>query len=346
MKLESQNRIASYGIKIGRLKKGRLNKISDVPGITVGHATIDNENHKTGVTVVMPTPKNIFKHKLIASCHVINGYGKTAGLIQIDELGTLESPIALTNTLNVGLVYDGLVEYMIGRCSDDGIALKSLNPVVCECNDSFLNDIQDRAVNQGHVLEAIASANDDFLEGDIGGGKGMSCHQLKGGIGSASRCFDLDGKTYTVGVLVQSNHGLLKDLMIQGRPIGEEISEILEVDGKVDKGSIIIIIATDLPSTARQLKRICKRAVSGLARVGSYIGHGSGEIAIAFSTAQSVSATPNEVKTIKMVKEDLLEYSFRAVVEGVEEAVLNSMVCANTVVGYCKRERKSLSTFL
>lgn len=185
--MATQAKLSDYGISVGTLPSGPLGKISDVPGVTVGHCTVDTQTQKTGVTVVMPCADDMFAQKLPAAACVLNGFGKTAGLVQIGELGTLETPIALTNTLNVGLVYDAMVEYMVGRCAQSGTALRSVNPVVAECNDGGLNDIARRAVRQEHVFAAIENARADFEEGDVGAGKGMVCHGLKGGIGSASR---------------------------------------------------------------------------------------------------------------------------------------------------------------
>lgn len=178
-----QKRIRDYGVCIGELPTGRYNKITDVKGVKVGHCTVDTPEHKTGVTVVLPCEDNIFANKMLASSFVWNGFGKTAGLVQIEELGTLETPIALTNTLNVGLVHDGLVEYMVRRCQQDEVPMKSINPVVGECNDSYLNNICQRAVNQEHLLQAVENACEDFELGDVGAGKGTICHGFKGGIG-------------------------------------------------------------------------------------------------------------------------------------------------------------------
>lgn len=343
----NQKRIEDYGIRIGSLPKGKLNKITDVKGVRVGHATIDTDNIKTGVTVVIPRKENIYLNKLIASSYVLNGYGKTAGLVQIEELGTLESPIALTNTLNVGLVHDALVEYMIEECKKENFELTTFNPIVCECNDSFLNDISLRAVKKEDVFEGIKDAKIDFEEGDVGAGKGMSCHQLKGGIGSASRIVELDGKEYTVGVLVQSNHGALKDLTINGKNIGVKIADKLKAEEEADKGSIISIIATDIPLSSRQLKRICKRTGVGLARLGSYIGHGSGEIVIAFSTANTIPHNMDGgIHIIRVMNEDKIDLVFRAVAECEEEAVLNSMIRAETVTGFKGRTRHSLKEYI
>ncbi|KUO74546.1 MAG: aminopeptidase [Clostridia bacterium BRH_c25] len=342
-----QKRIEDYGIRIGELPKGRLNKITDVEGVRVGHCTIDTEESKTGVTVIIPSEENIFTNKLVAGSYVLNGFGKSLGLVQVDELGSMESVIALTNTLNVGLVHDAVVEYLIKEGKKDNVEIESVNPLVFECNDSYLNDIQLRAVKKEHVFEAIEAAAVDFDEGDTGAGKGMSCHHLKGGIGSASRVVSLDGQAFTVGVLVLSNHGRLKDLSINGKNIGSEISKALEAENHEDKGSIISIIATDVPLDSRQLGRICRRAGVGLARLGSYIGHGSGEIMFAFSTANVLeNRSGKEIIDIRILKEDKLDEVFRAVAECEEEAVLNSMVASEQVVGIRGRKRESLKDFI
>lgn len=345
--MQNQKRIEDYSIKIGKLPKGKLNKLTDVKGVKVGHYTIDTEENKTGVTVVMPQEKNVFVHKMTAASYVFNGFGKTAGLIQIDELGTLETPIALTNTLNIGIVHDAIVEYMINECEKDNIEMHSINPVICECNDGRLNNIKKRAVRKEHVFDAIENSCADFQEGDVGGGKGMTCHKLKGGIGSASRIVELDGEEYTLGVLVQSNHGLLEDFMINGNNIGREIAKNINVQEKADKGSIIMIVATDIPLSSRQLKRVCKRASVGLARLGSFIGHGSGEVVVGFTTENNIEDdNKNDIVSINIINENKMDLPFRAVAEACEEAVLNSMVTANKVKGYKGNEVESLKDYI
>ncbi len=345
--MSKQKRIEDYGIKIGELPKGKLNKITDVKGLKVGHCTIDNDENKTGVTVVLPIEENIYLNKLVAASYVLNGYGKTLGLVQIDELGSLESIIALTNTLNVGLVHDAVVDYMIEQCKKDNVELESVNPVICECNDSYLNNIQIRAVKKKHVYEAIENACIDFDEGDIGAGKGMSCHQLKGGIGSASRLITFDGQTFTLGVLVLSNYGRLEDFMINGEKIGKRISKEKHIQNSADKGSIISIIATDLPLSSRQLKRIAKRVSVGLARLGSYIGHGSGEIMIAFSTGNILKTySEKDIIDIKFLKEETLDVVFRAVAECEEEAILNSMITCEKIVSGMDHTREILRNYI
>ena len=329
--------------KIGRIEPGAHNRITDVPGVKVGHCTVDNERHKTGVTVVLPCPDDIFQNKMVAACHVLNGFGKTAGLMQIQELGTLESPIALTNTLNVGLVHDALVEHLCQQAKKNGYAIRSVNPVVCECNDASLNDIRHRAIGQKEVFTAIGSAGVEFAMGDVGAGKGMTCHDLKGGIGSASRVFEIGGELYTLGLLVLTNHGSLKDLTIGGKNIGMDIERQIREDTP-DEGSCIMILATDLPITSRQLGRIIRRCSVGLARLGSYTGHGSGEVMIGFSTANRIPAQ-GDVLNIRSIHESHMDKAFRAAAEATEEAVVQSMLHAGTVTGYTGKVRRSLSEF-
>lgn len=329
-----QMRAADYGLTVGSLPRGPRNKLTDVPGVLVGHCTVDTPDHKTGVTVVLPGPENPFTHKLPAAACQFNGFGKTTGLMQLAELGTLETPIALTNTLNVGLVHDAMVEYLLQRCEAEGVALTSVNPVVAECNDATLNHIAHRAVGREQVFAALASAAQDFDEGCVGAGAGTICHGLKGGIGSASRQMEFDGRTYTLGVLVQSNHGVLKDLTVCGRQIGPDLDKLVETR-KADQGSIIAVLATDLPLDSRQLGRVAKRVSVGLARLGSYIGHGSGEVFLAFSTANPFDPrAENALHMTAAFHEEKLDLPFRAAAECAEEAVLNSLLTARTTVGY------------
>jgi len=336
-------RIRDYGIIIGEGTPGKLNKITDVPGVKVGHATIDTPDHKTGVTVIMPCEDNPFTNKLTAAAYIHNGFGKSQGLVQVEELGTLETPIALTNTLNVGKVHDAVVDYMISRCKADGVEVRSINPVVGECNDAVLNNIQERVVGRTEVDAAIAGAADDFEEGCVGAGTGTICFGCKGGIGSASRIMEYDGKTYTLGVLVQSNFGRTRDLSLDGRRIGPEIAQKIE-EAELDKGSVMMIVATDLPVSDRQLKRIIKRAGAGLSRCGSYMGHGSGDIVIGFTTANRVTAGEGpDVREMKILREDKLEAAFRSASDATEEAILNSLAAATTVTGYQGNTRYSLT---
>lgn len=343
-----QKRAADYGILIGSLPKGPLNKITDVPGVTVGHCSLTEGDQNTGVTVLLPCPDNPFANKLPAAAFVWNGFGKTAGLPQIMELGTLETPIALTNTLNVGKVHDALVEYMLRLCEKDGTPMASVNPVVGECNDSGLSNIARRAVEQQHVFAAIDNACADFAEGAVGAGCGTICHGLKGGIGSASRLLELEGKTYTLGVLVQSNYGKLADFTLCGKNIGPAILEAQQQpDVTVDKGSIMMLLATDLPLSDRQLQRVIKRCSVGLARLGSFVGHGSGEIMIGFSTAYRIPHQgESAIYSYPQLHESKIDLAFRAAAEATEEAVLNSMLCAAATTGPSGETRHSLAEYL
>ena len=336
-----------YGLMIGKMPAGEHNRITDVPGVTVGHTTLTDNGLNTGVTVIMPCRENPFSCKLTAACHVLNGFGKTAGLMQIEELGTLETPIALTNTLNVGLVHDAVVEYMLSRCEKEGINLRSVNPVVCECNDASLNHIASRAVRQEHVLKAIEQAKPDFAQGAVGAGRGMTCHGLKGGIGSASRKVMVDEKEYILGVLVLSNHGRLGDLTIEGQRKGEMIQKQLQED-MPDKGSCIVVMATNLPLNDRQIRRVVRRAGVGLARIGSYIGHGSGEVFLGFTTANRVPMeSEKKVLHMDVLVEEEMDQVFRAMAESTEEAVLNSMLEAESVTsGDGKTIRHSLKEWM
>lgn len=334
-----------WGFSVGRLPHGPLNKISDVPGVTVGHCTLADGPVQTGVTALLPHPGDIFHDKVMAASHVINGFGKTTGLVQIDELGTLETPILFTNTLSVGTASTALVRYMLERCPDICETTGSVNPVVCECNDSGLNDIRGLHVTEEHVFAALADCRADFAEGAVGAGRGMRCHGLKGGIGSASRCVELDGRLYTIGALVLSNHALFEDLMVAGTPVRTLLDE--RVPPHEDKGSIITVLATDIPLSERQLRRLCRRALVGLSRTGSYCGNGSGEIVLAFTTANRVPHyAEKQILTFGMVQDDAINPLFRAVAECVEESVLSSLLHAETVTGKGGRTVRSLAELL
>lgn len=338
-----KKRIREYGLIIGSHKPGTLNKITDVSGVTVGHWTADTKEHKTGVTVILPCRENIFVNKLTAAAFVHNGFGKTAGIPQIEELGTLESPIALTNTLNVGLVQDALVDYVVELCEKDGVKAQSINTVVGECNDASLNKITERVIGKDQVRAAIDAACSDFEEGDVGAGKGTTCFGMKGGIGSASRILTIGEETYTIGVLVQSNFGSTKNFVLNGKPMGDLLLGKIE-EAKKDEGSIMMVIGTDLPVSDRQLKRIIRRAGVGLSRCGSFMGHGSGDIMLGFSTANPVkTGEESAFSTVRQIREECLDEAFEAVAEATEEAVLNSLAMADTVTGYNGTTRYSLT---
>ena len=337
--------IENIKLKIGKLQKGKNNLITDVKGVKVGHKTLDNGNIKTGVTAIIPHSDNIFREKLICSSYVINGFGKSVGLVQINELGTLETPIILTNTLSVGTCSTALVKYMLKENEDIGVTTGTVNPVVCECNDGYLNDIRGLHVKEEDVFDAIENAEINFKEGNIGAGTGMSCYQLKGGIGSASRVLKLDDKEYTIGSLVLSNFGLKEDLLVDGIKVGEKILE--KESEELEKGSIIIILATDIPMNERQLKRIAKRVPIGLARTGSHIGNGSGDIVIAFSTANRIKHYEyRDIVSIKIINENIIDKVFRGVIECVEEAVISSLLHSEKTIGTSEHKRESLKKYI
>nr|WP_164690279.1 P1 family peptidase [Paeniclostridium sordellii] len=332
-------------MNIGELKKGKNNLITDVDGVRVGHVTLDNQDIKTGVTAILPHGGNIFKEKVMASAFVINGFGKSIGLIQVDELGTIETPIILTNTLSIGTACTGLIKYMLSENEDIGKTTSTVNPMVLECNDGFLNDIRGLHVKESHIIEAIKKASNDFEEGSVGAGTGMSCYQLKGGIGSSSRAITLDNKEYIVGSLVLSNCGLEKDLILDGRKIGKDITS--KKDLELEKGSIIIVIATDIPLSERQLKRLAKRASISLGRTGSHLGNGSGDIVVAFSTANKVSHyEEKDINLMKFINENKIDLIFRASIESIEESIISSMIHSKETVGRDNNKRKSIMNYI
>ncbi|MCA1020664.1 P1 family peptidase [Halobacillus litoralis] len=336
----------TYGITIGRMPAGERNQITDVPGVKVGHQTRMEGKARTGVTVILPHEGNLFKQKLLAASHVINGFGKTTGLIQVDEMGTLETPIALTNTFAVGRVYDALVDYSLERNPEIGRTTGTVNPVVGECNDMHVNDIRNRSVTKEDVLQALLEAESSFDEGSLGAGTGMLCYSMKGGIGSASRKIDLNHGAYTLGVLTLTNFGTLNDLRVDGKAVGRELSQAVQHQEK-DRGSVMVICATDLPVSERQLKRILKRAAAGLSRTGSIIGNGSGEVVIGFTTAGTIPHDkPDQPLSLKMLHEEDMDEAFRAIRESCEEAVLESLLHATPVESSKGGQRPTLNDLL
>lgn len=337
----------SYGLNFGRMEKGHRNLITDVPGVKVGHDSIHEGDVHTGVTVLLAHNGDLFHDKCPAAVHVINGYGKSAGLVQVAELGVIETPLAFTNTLSTGAVWDALARYMIANNGDIGLTTGTVNPVVFECNDGYLNDIRGFHIKGEHFLRALSNASEKFEEGAVGAGAGMSCYSIKGGIGSASRTFELYGRRYTLGTLLLTNFGSLRDLILADQPVGEKLCEKLRAKDEPDKGSVITVIATDAPLSDRQLLRAAKRVQSGLARTGSISGNGSGEIALAFSTQNRVKheTTGEPVRAEQLYEEDM-DTVFRAVVECVSESVVSSMLHAKRVVGRAGHIRESLKTLL
>ena len=327
------------------LPSGPRNLITDVAGVRVGHATVQQGEVNTGVTAVLPHPGNLFLDKVMASAAVINGFGKSAGILQVQELGTIETPILLTNTLSVGTAFTGLCRYVLEQNAGAGVYTGSVNCLVTECNDGRLNDIQGLHVREEHVLQAISAAGETFEEGAVGGGTGMCCLGLKGGIGSASRVVELDGTACTVGALVMANFGRAGDLMIGGRHIDtRSAGDRLAVQ---DDGSIIMLLATDVPLSERQLGRVARRTAVALGRTGSYCGNGSGDIAIAFTTANRVPHRGGAaVEAYRMVRDDRIDPVFLAAVEAVEEAIISALYHARTLTGFQGRTSVGLRDFL
>lgn len=344
-------RAREFGLRIGSLPPGPLNAITDIPGVRVGQETVwwgdgsltpGKGPARTGVTAILPHGGNLFREKVPAAIHVINGFGKTTGLAQVDELGAIETPIALTSTLCVGRVADALISHALAESPEIGVSTSTVNPIVGECSDAWLNDIQGRHVHEAHVLAAIASARGGpVAEGAIGAGAGMIAFGWKGGIGTASRVIPAQLGGWTVGALVLANFGKREQLTIDGVPIGQLLER--EASAAPERGSIMIVLATDAPLLDRGLKRLARRAALGLARTGSMGGHGSGDIAIAFSTARSVRLPhdpPNLTIPVEIVAEggiagvgSAVDALFAAAVEATEEAIVNSLFAATTVVG-------------
>ncbi|WP_042460347.1 DmpA family aminopeptidase [Neobacillus dielmonensis] len=325
------------GIVVGQLPAGAKNCITDVAGVRIGHVTLDyplddtgTEYACTGVTAILPHNGNLFKEKVIAASYVINGFGKTTGLVQLDELGLLESPIMLTNTFGVPAVTQGTLQYMLEKNPEIGDTTGTLNAVVGECNDSHLNSIRLFPVKPEHAIEAIANASDQrAAEGAVGAGKGMVCFGHKGGIGTSSRIVG----DYTVGCLVLSNFGRKEELRGFQYDKQKGLSETSD-------GSIIIVLATDVPLNDRQLKRMAKRCGIGLGRTGSHFSHGSGDIVIAFSTSHKVvHFTEDILESRVQIREDhpIMNQLFTAAAEAAEEAILNSLTQAVTTKGRAGR---------
>ncbi|MBB5390820.1 MULTISPECIES: P1 family peptidase [unclassified Herbaspirillum] len=330
---------------IGRLAAGPRNSIADVEGVTVGHCTLDDGPVQTGVTVVSPHGGNLFAHKLPAAAVVINGFGKSAGLVQLEELGTLETPIALTNTFAVGTIVTAQIRHALQANPEIGRSQPTVNPLVMECNDGYLNDLHAFAVQEAHFRQALAALSADVQQGAVGAGRGMSSFGMKGGIGSASRIVAVGAgdNAFTVGALVLSNFGRLQDLILDGQPLGRALAMAVAepAEQAPEKGSIIMLLATDAPLDGRQLKRLSTRAGAGLARTGSVYGHGSGDIALAFSTAQQIEAG-NECLNMALLPDHLLDPLFHAAADSVEQAIVNALFAAQTVRGRDGRVRECL----
>ena len=324
-----KDRPRDLGLEIGLFQPGKWNAITDVDGVEVGHETIIiSDNIRTGVTIIKPHGGNLFKEKVMAAVHVVNGFGKALGFTQVEELGTIETPIGLTNTLNIFNVANAIIDYMIL----DNPSIRSVNPIVGETNDSGLNDIQGRHVKKIHVLKAIQNTKSGPVgEGSIGAGTGTRALGFKGGIGTSSRLLPKEIGGFTVGVLVQTNFG--GSLMINGAPVGRELkkspfSSNIPYDG--EEGSCMIVIATDAPLANRNLKRMAERVSHAFGRVGAYSSNGSGDYAIIFSTYRPEYQDDKMISS-KELKNSLMNGLFMATVEATEEAIINSLFMAESI---------------
>lgn len=333
-----KKRARDYGIEIGVLRTGKLNAITDVSGVKVGHVTLhQNDGVHTGVTTILPHDKNIFQNKIPAAIYIGNGFGKLTGYSQVEELGNIETPIVLTNTLSVPTASTAIIDYTFQ--SPDNKDIRSVNPIVGETNDGGLNDIRRRFITKEHVLEALMKAQTGAVEeGNVGAGAGTVCFGFKGGIGTSSRILPKSKGGYTVGVLVQSNFGGV--LQVNGVPIGIELKKhkFSKIDETYkDDGSCMIVVLTDAPLSAKNLKRLAARAMLGLGRTGGMAANGSGDYVIAASTAEDLRITHNSdsmFETFKVLRNNNLDLLFEAVIEATEEAIINSLFAAETLTGF------------
>lgn len=328
--------LRAYGIAIGVLQPGKWNAITDVPGVKVGQVTlIKRDNVRTGVTAILPHPGNIFQSKVPAAVYVGNGFGKLTGTTQIEELGNIETPIILTNTLSVPTAADALIDYTFTFSANNDV--RSVNPVVGETNDGYLNDIRGRHVGKQDVLDAIkAAAGGKVEQGDVGAGTGTVAFGFKGGIGTSSRKLPENLGGYTVGVLVQTNFG--GALRINGVSVGKALHKYYLSDklNYSPDGSCMIVVATDAPLDARNLKRLAKRAILGLGRTGGIESNGSGDYVIAFSTNKAVRMpyhSDSPTRKVTLLRNDTMSPLFMAVIEATEEAIVNSLFHAETMTG-------------
>ncbi len=329
-----QQRARGYGIEIGVLQPGEYNAITDVKGVKVGHATLHiGDSVRTGVTAILSHSGNIFQEKVPAAIYIGNGFGKLAGYSQVKELGNIETPIILTNTLSVPTASDALITYTLSLTGNEQV--RSVNPVVGETNDGYLNDIRGRHVKQQHVIAAIKNAKTGPVsEGNIGAGTGTVCFGYKGGVGTASRVVPKKFGGYTVGVLVQTNFGGV--LEINGVPIAKELDNYPRSFWYDVDGSCMMVIMTDAPLDARNLERMAKRAMLGLAKTGGIASNGSGDYVIAVSTAEQnrILYTDNSlIAKTETLRNDVISPLFLATIEATEEAIINSLFAATTTVG-------------
>ncbi len=342
---ENRPRVREFGLTIGVLPPGPLNAITDVAGVKVGHVTlIEGENIRTGVTAILPHGDNIFEEKVPAGVYVGNAFGKLTGSTQVEELGTLETPIVLTNTLAVPTAAEAIIDYILSLPGNENVV--SVNPVVGETNDGFLNDIRRRALTKEHVLKAIHQASSGPVEeGCVGAGTGTICFGFKGGIGTSSRRLPSSQGGYTVGVLVQTNFGGI--LQIRGVPVGTLLRRPREESGSLNEesGSCMVIVATDAPLDSRNLKRLAKRALLGIARTGGYFSNASGDYAVAFSVAPEVRSKARSSSSLQsqtVLRNEAMSPLFLAAAEACEEAILNSLFKAQSMQGQAGRKVEAL----
>jgi D-aminopeptidase len=338
-------RARDFGLVCGCLPTGPRNSIVDVPGLRVGHVTLVEGETRTGVTAVLPHGEDLFRWKAPAACCVINGFGKSVGLMQVEELGAVETPILLTNTFAVPACARALIDLAIEANPAIGRATSTVNPVVLECNDGALSDIQAMAVTPAHARAAIAAASEtEEAEGDAGAGAGMSCFGFKGGVGTASRRLRLDGAPVHLGALTLANFGRAGDLVL---PDGRRPRPPRPPKDGEEKGSIIVVLATDAPLDNRQLRRIARRAGAGIARLGAFWGNGSGDIALAVSTdARIAHDETRDVLETRMLNEARIDRLFQAAAETTQEAVLNALCAARPTHGRGGTYRPSLADWL
>ncbi len=332
-----------YGIVIGVLKPGENNSITDVPGVKVGHTSlIKGDSIRTGVTAILPHTGNIFQRKVPAAIYIGNGFGKLAGYSQVKELGNIETPVILTNTLSVPVASDALITFTLAQAENQKV--RSVNPVVGETNDGWLNDIRGRHVSQEDVLSAIKNAGGGAIEeGNVGAGTGTVCFGFKGGIGTASRVVHINSENYTLGVLVQTNFGGV--LEINGVPIAHELKNDRDNRKNEVDGSCMIVVITDAPLSSRNLERVAKRAIMGLAKTGGIASNGSGDYVIAMSNAKN-NLIPYSGKSLyyepKVLRNDAMTPVFQACIEATEEAIVNSLFAATTMTGRDGHKIKAL----
>ncbi|MCF8325533.1 MAG: P1 family peptidase [Leadbetterella sp.] len=334
------------GIEFGILKTGMLNAITDVPGVKVGHFTLHKGTDiHTGVTAILPIEENIFQNKVPAAIYIGNGFGKLAGYTQVEELGNMETPILLTNTMAVSTAIDAIIDYTIQNPENQNV--KSVNALVGETNDGGCNDIRARVLRKENMLEAISAATSKkVVEGNVGAGAGTMCLGFKGGIGTSSRILPKSKGGYTIGVLVQSNFGGV--LQIGGKPIGQLLGnhKFKNLDKEYeDDGSCMMVVITDAPLNAKNLKRLAARAMLGLSRTGGMAANGSGDYVIALSTAKNLRISHDSkdmYETFKVLRNNDLDLLFQGVVEATEEAIINSLFAAEDLTGFNGYKAKAL----